>query len=168
MKRLMILAMSTLIGATTGCKITSPPMEDRGRTNAWLMQSIRDTSVDRAVIEQHTLFPYHFISNGAMLNELGKRDLEVLAAHYGEHSGRLNIRQGNIAADLYEARVATVVDALAVEGVERESITIADALPGGDGMASEHVVTILEDETAPASLSPSGSTTGGGQTGASR
>ena len=169
MKRLIILAIAIPLLTSIGCRVASSPLEDRSQMNTWLVHSISETAIEQAVIAQHTLFPYHFVSDRAILNELGKHDLQVLAAHYKKYAGTLNIRQGNILVDLYEARVATVVAALATEGVERESITITNTHPGGDGMASERLVTIiLGDETAPSSPPASGAPAAAGQTGASQ
>lgn len=141
MKHLMKFAMSVLIAAAAGC---NPQADDRRQQNIWLRKSISDTAINQAILAQYTLFPYHFISNSPKLNELGRHDLDVLASHFSQHLGDLNVRQGDVATALYEARVATVIDALADAGVERDRITVVDALPGGDAMTSERVLSILD------------------------
>ena len=136
----MNFAMSILIAAVAGCH---PQVEDRRQQNIWLRKSTSDTAINQAIIAQYTLFPYHFISNSPMLNELGRHDLDVLASHFSQYPGDLNVRQGDVATALYEARVATVIDALSDAGVERDRITVVDALPGGEAMTSERVLSIL-------------------------
>lgn len=141
MKHLTKLTLSILIVAAAGC---NPHPEDRRQQNIWLRKSISDTAINQAIIAQYSLFPYHFVSNSPMLNELGRHDLDVLASHFSQHLGDLNVRQGDVATALYEARVDTVIDALADAGVERDRITVVDALPGGEAITSERVLSILD------------------------
>ncbi len=144
MRQAKILAASAAVMVMTACETAEPRYEQRASLNAWLADSIHNAAMENAIIAQHTLFRYQFVRNAAVLNELGKRDLDILAAHFKEHPGRLNIRRGNVAADLYEARVKRVVEVLTKAGVDTDAIRISDALPGGDGMPSERVLTILE------------------------
>ena len=69
----------------------------------------------------------------------------MLAGHLLEHTGPLNIRKGGVSAQLYEARVNHVLDQLKAAGIEAEQITISDGMPGGSGMPSVRVVTILKE-----------------------
>ncbi len=120
--------------------------ENRGLVNKQLVNSYNDIAIQNAIVSQHTLFPYHFVTNGAQLNELGQRDLAALNAHYVENAGHLNIRRHNVPADLYEARVNFVRDRLQEAGIDMERMTISDDMPGGSGMPSESVLVILEKE----------------------
>jgi len=143
------------VGLLAGCEggwIEEERVElDRmSRADVALVQAHYDVGIRRAVIEQHTLYPYHFVANAAQLNDLGRHDLAVLAEHYQEHPGPLNVRRGETPEGLYDARVAAVRNALADAGVHAK-IDPADALPGGRGMASEKVIQILEDESKKAS-----------------
>lgn len=146
MKRLMILSAIVLLALSAACRTLNPPLEERRAVNAWMVSSLSDTAINRAIIVQHTLYPYHFDLDGETLNELGKHDLRVLAAHYEEHPGQLNVPRGDTTEALYTARIATVIKTLADAGVEKDRITLADALPGGDGMVSERLLNILEYE----------------------
>jgi len=142
MKQVILVMLIALTGLAASCETT-----DRGvkkDVNTQLVNWYNDAAINGAIVAQHTLYPYHFVANGAALNELGERDVDVLAAHYKEHPGNLSVRQGDVAAALYEARVNTVVERMVQAGVEKERISISDALPGGDGMISEHVLTVLE------------------------
>lgn len=155
MKPWMRLAVGMLVVLITGCTVTGPALEERtalearaaalearAALNAWLVNTFEDAAIDNAIIVQYTLFPYHFVNNAAALNELGRHDLDVLAAHYKGHPGPLNVRQGGVPAELYEARVREVTWQLVMAGVDRDRITVADGLPGGDGMESERVLMI--------------------------
>lgn len=146
MKRSMISPVIVLTTLTAACSTLNPPLEERRAVNAWMVSSLSDTAINRAIIVQHTLYPYHFNLDGETLNDLGKHDLGILAAHYKEHPGQLNLSRGDTAEALYTARIATVIKTLADTGVEKDRITLADALPGGDGMVSERMLNILEYE----------------------
>ena len=58
-------------------------------------------------------------------------------------TGQLSIRRGDASEELYARRVTAIVEFVGNEGLDRESIRINDALPGGDGMESERVLSIL-------------------------
>jgi hypothetical protein len=92
----------------TGCEQPVEQGPDKHLINSRLINSYNDTQIENAIISQHTLYPYHFVQNGAELNELGQRDLAVLAGHFMKYPGRLNIRRQNIPVQLYEARVNLV------------------------------------------------------------
>ena len=63
-----------------------------------LVNTLNNIGVENAIITQHTLYPYHFGVDAGELNELGQRDLMVLARHFKDHPGILNIRRGETAA----------------------------------------------------------------------
>jgi hypothetical protein len=142
------ITIGTLLVAMVGCD-TSPNVRDRSSVNAWLMSTVRNSAIENAIIAQHTLYPYHFVANSDMLNNLGESDLGVLATHYRLHPGKLNIRRGETPEDLYKARVKLVVEKLAEEGVDTDRVTVEDALPGGDGISSERALLILSSPGEP-------------------
>lgn len=164
MKYATLLTGSALVAVMTGC-ITYPSSEERRVQNTWLVNTLSDSAMDNAIIAQQALFPYHFVANAATLNDLGKRDLAVLAAHYGEYPGELSIRRGSTGSELYEARVQAIVESLAQAGVETDRIAISDGLPGGEGMPSEEVLKILGQRGAQSSLGSSMRTGGVQMTG---
>ncbi|MHC4073071.1 MAG: hypothetical protein ACYTGS_13725, partial [Planctomycetota bacterium] len=120
--------------------------ENRSLVNRSLVNSYNDIAIQNAIVSQHTLFPYHFVTNGAELNELGQRDLAALNTHFVENAGHLNIRRHNTPAALYEARVNFVRDRLQEAGIDMKRMTISDDMPGGSGMPSESALQILEKE----------------------
>ena len=134
----------------TGCNETVVEHPDKPLINSQLIKTYNDIALENAIISQHTLYPYHFVQNGAELNELGKRDLMVLVNHFVKNAGHLNIRKIDISADLYEARVESVQEILQKAGLDMDRINISDDMPGGAGLASESILVILarEDEQA--------------------
>lgn len=160
MRILIAIAIGGLIAAATGCqnKESYVPVstEQRSASNAWTVNDLFEQQTHGAIVRQHTVYPYHFISQSADLNDLGQRDLEVLAKHFKENPGNLNVRRGRTSDDLYDARVATVLAALAEAGVDNESMRVADNMAGGDGMDSREVLLILyapDDQDSAASNS---------------
>ncbi len=124
-----------------GCGLIRQPPDDRV-PNVLMVNTYSDIAIDNAILAQHTLYPYHFVSDAAVLNELGKRDLGVLAAHYKDYPGTLNVSRSDVPQPLYAARLAEVRKALMEAGVKEQRMTITDGLAGGDGMKSEQVVKI--------------------------
>ena len=140
------ISAATLAGCEGGWIEEERVELDRmSKVDVELVRTYYDTGVRRALIAQHTLYPYHFVDNAAQLNDLGLRDLTVLAEHYQENPGPLNVRRGKTPDALYDARVAAVRAALADAGVHAK-IDVGDALPGGQDMPSEKVIRILQDE----------------------
>ena len=155
MRQTIILTAGLLAGVTAACDIASRPFEQRETASAWATNPIDDVGINNAIIAQRALYRYHFTPGAATLNALGRRDLAVLAAHYRRHPGELSVRRGESPIGLYKARVEAVVEALAEAGVPAESITITDALPGGDGMLSELVLSIFRDREEKSDGAPS-------------
>ena len=135
----------TLVVAS-GCSHKPAPGGETAWTRGGEVAYYRAEAVDNAVIREHTIYPYQFVEGRAELNELGRRDVNVLAEHYGGQGGTLNVRRGDAAQELYMGRCKAVMEALAVAGVDQKRILLADGLPGGDGMSSRQVLIILESE----------------------
>jgi len=152
MKLSTITTISLFCILMVGCQESVQRNSTRQLINTELVNSLSDIQMQNAIITQHTLFPYHFVKNGAELNELGQRDLAILAGHFMEHPGQLNIRRNNnIPGLLYEARVNLVLGRLKETSVNTERIRISEGMPGGSGMLSEKVLIILEKQyTVPA------------------
>jgi hypothetical protein len=122
--------------STTTC--ARPEREFHTAETKWL----NDTAIQNAIVAQHTLYPYHFVTYSACLNELGEHDLGVLVDHYKNHPGPLNLRRGDAPAELHEARLNFITDRLAKAGIEIGAIE--DGHPGGEGLYSEFILMILE------------------------
>ena len=129
-----------------GCSHKPAATEESAWAPGAAMAFYRAEAADNAVIREHTIYPYQFVEGRAELNELGRRDVNVLAEHYGAAGGTLNVRRGDAASQLYAARCGAVMEALASAGVDQRRMTLADDFPGGDGMSSRQVVIILESK----------------------
>jgi len=152
------VVVTLLIGVLlAGCEESTTKGPDERVVNTRLMNSYNDTAIQNAIVSQHTLFAYHFVQDGPELNELGERDLAVLARHFIRNGGYLNIRRHDIPAELYQARVNAVQERLREAGIEMERVRVSDGMPGGSGIASERVLVILEAKgvSAPAATSTS-------------
>lgn len=144
-----------------GCNENQAGNPTEKNLDAELVNTLNNIGVENAIIAQHTLYPYHFVADGAGLNDLGQRDLMVLARHFKEHPGILNVRRGEEGSELYEARVASVLVRLKEAGVEAGRTRVADGMPGGPGMPSERVVTVFDKKSESSTTSTrSGSTSG--------
>jgi hypothetical protein len=117
---------------------------DEGKMNAGLITAYNDTAMENAIIAQHTLYPYHFVNNGTQLNELGRRDLSILAKHFKDNPGELNVSRDDVSDVLYQERVTCVTKQLKQDGVDLSKLTISDGMPGGSRMAANDVLQIKE------------------------
>jgi hypothetical protein len=147
-----------------GCQAQKPPPPDHDfksnkpvregdrELNSSMVQDYYLRQINAGIIREQSLYPYHFIVNGAGLNALGRRDLYVLTEHYLVNPGKLNIRHGEESKEIYDARVKMVVDAMTSAGVRMDRVKVSDGLPGGDGVSSERVVLILEKFQEPGAL----------------
>lgn len=164
MKFPLLLLSSLTCAALLGCQGTLANTEGDAPSTPWVGDAVRRAAVERAIVVQHTLYAYHFVDGAAELNALGAKDLAVLAEHFRQHGGQLNLRRANAPAQLFDARVAAITKALTQAGVTAGRVTVADGLPGGDGMLSERVIAILAKPSVP--LGGFGSTTTGNSVGA--
>jgi hypothetical protein len=137
------VALCLIGGLLSGCGEDTRTAADK-RADTELVRTLNNIGVENAILTQHTLYPYHFIADSEKLNELGQRDFAVLARHFGEHPGILNVRQGDgIPPALYQARLVYVTSQLKEAGVAPGRVSISDGMPGGPGLRAEKVVTIL-------------------------
>ncbi|MBI4558835.1 MAG: hypothetical protein HY706_14730, partial [Candidatus Hydrogenedentes bacterium] len=77
----------------TGCTMW-PRLEQERLGNVSMVNMLFQESAENAVITERTIRPWHFISDTAVLNEVGEHDLEVLADHFKNHGGNLHMPQG--------------------------------------------------------------------------
>jgi hypothetical protein len=152
--RIVLLTMCGL-AVLAGCARNGgvARVDDQQRpVNRWIVETLDDESVANAVVRQHTIFPYHFYDSAPDLNELGERDVRILARHFARYPGELNIRRGGEGAEIYNSRVQRVTAMLTRLGVPQGSITTGDKLPGGDGIVAERALIILKRSNEPAQL----------------
>ena len=122
------------------------PTVDTSGVNRKIVDTYSDLAIQNAIISQHTLYPYHFVNNSAQLNGLGERDLSVLVQHFQDNPGRINVQQGSVDSVLYQSRAQTVYEKLLAGGIPDEKVRIATGMPGGEGIASNAVIEILEKD----------------------
>lgn len=161
MKRIIMITTFLFCMLTFGCQEDVQKKSNNRLINSQIMKSYNDIAIQNAIVSQHTLFPYHFVTNGTELNDLGQRDLAALASHFIKYPGQLNIRQHSTAIDLYEARINMVRKRLIEAGIDKERISISDDMPGGSGIASERLLVILEKKPKGVSSSSSSSISSG-------
>jgi hypothetical protein len=161
MKLSMIIMTVLFCILTIGCQDNMDEGPNKHLINSQLVNSYNDIAMQNAIVTQHTLFPYHFVTNGAELNELGRRDLAALTSHFMNHAGHMNVRRQNTPADVYEARVNLVHARLQEAGIDMERMSISDDMPGGAGVSSERMLVILERPSQGVTTATSGSISSG-------
>ena len=144
MRLLGTVVICLVCALLTGCQESLSEGGSCRNLDSELVSTLNNISVENAIVAQHTLYPYHFAPDGEILNELGRGDFSVLARHFAQHTGSLNIRRGKTPAELYEARVSFVIESLKEAGIKMSRVRISDGMPGGSGMPTERVVTILQ------------------------
>jgi hypothetical protein len=154
-------AAAALFAGLAGCagdKKDEKPVEspfvtaDQNREfDAAIVRANQNDIEASGIIRQHTIYPYHFVPDSATLNELGQRDVAVLAHHYaslpadpGVPPPTMSVRRGDASPGLYDARVRAVTAELARGGVANDHVRIADAAPGGDGMIPGKVKIVIQ------------------------
>ncbi len=148
-----VVAICLVGGLLSGCEEDQRTAADQ-RFDREMVRTLNNIGVENAIITQHTLYPYHFAVDGEKLNDLGQRDFAVLARHFTQHPGLLNVRQGEgISPELYKARVAHVTGRLKDAGIDPARVSISDGVPGGPGLPAERVVTILRKTDDPSTKS---------------
>ena len=147
MRFIALIHCCILYPGLLGCASHEQEHDVRSSLDVALVNMYMIESVDQAVVRQHTVYPHHFHQRSAELNELGRRDVNVLARSYRHNAGRINIRQGKASDQLYAARVAAVLEALAERGVSSGQTVFSDDLPGGDGLSSDDVILIYQGDS---------------------
>ena len=145
MKTLAILTSCLFVLCACGCEGPVSGPERYRHMNTNIVGTYNDIALENAIIAQHTLYGYHFIDGSAELNQLGNRDLTVLANHSKRSPTELCIQRGT-SDELYQERVNSVLDFLRKNSVDTNAITISSRLPGGDGVSAYRAIAILESD----------------------
>lgn len=144
MKVKFLVLYGLCLSLMTGCQEQSQLSSSNQTVDRTLINTLNQIQVENAIVAQHCLFPYHFVTERESLNELGQRELEVLIRHLGQRGGTLTVRRGQTPVELYESRLNYVVQYLKDAGVQMHLVKIGDGTIGGKGMASEQVIEILK------------------------
>jgi hypothetical protein len=132
-----------LMAMTAGCHTAQPI----GQTATYSEDMVRlwyTESIEAAIVREGTLYSHHFVTDRPELNELGLRDLRVLARHLNSVGGEIRVSSGGAAEELYQARQDHVRQALADMGVNTSRLVVSDGIPGGDGIESDRAMSIVE------------------------
>jgi hypothetical protein len=159
-------SVAALVVIAAGCAHKRPAQKTQAArarqaevTDMQIVDAVRNSGVKAAIISQHSIFPYHFVRDGETLNDLGKRDLAVLAAHLRAHPGELNMPRGATNADRYADRKMRVMEALSAQGVNANQVHIVDTFAsGGESAPSEDVVRELRNLRGPQTPTQSSAT----------
>lgn len=143
------IAASSILFSVLLCGCDPPPPNATPRViDAWTVGATNDAAIRNAIIRQSTLYPYQFEHNSAELNNLGARDVTVLATHFRSYPGKLSIRRGRESEELYDKRVKKVAACLSRAGVPAGKVAIKDAVAKGEGMPSALMILILEADAS--------------------
>ena len=144
---IVVCLFSIIIGVGCQKEQVDTNTLDTSQVNRKVVDTYFDLAIQNAIVAQHTLYPYHFVNNGAQLNDLGQRDLSVLIEHFQDNPGQLTLQQGGTESLLYQSRAQTVYETMLAGGIPDGKIRITDGMPGGEGMASNSIIEILETES---------------------
>ena len=146
------LAVTVLLAAATACTPKPPAEVDRVRIDNHLLEPADrqfatqpfEDQARAAVLRQHTIFDYQFVSGSASLTTLGSRDLGYLAEAMRLEGGTIAVRRGHADERLYAARLDSVRRALALRGIGQDRVALVDGLAGGRGVESGEALIIRE------------------------
>lgn len=147
----VLLSAACVAIVLTGCAVDPQqralrdPMQGQ-LAMAQMYHNYFDEAAANAVIRQATVFPHHFEPRTSQLNELGRRELAILATYLRTFPGELRMPRGSADDALYAARSNAVLAFLREREVNADAVKIVDGHPDGDGMASERVVQALAAE----------------------
>lgn len=149
MLRMTLLPVAMIAAAIAGCQSSNDPLPmplyDDTELDSGMVQRYFTEQIDSGIVRQRTIYSHHFVDQTAHLNELGRRDISVLARHYRQYGGSLHVRQGPTSNELYAVRLESIRAALAASGVSKDQVVIDDGLPGGDGLSAEAASRALEN-----------------------
>lgn len=143
----LVLPVLALIAATlSGCAQSEYALDphmasayrDQREFDVFAIESVQEAAMKNAILEQHALFPYHFVPGSATLTEVGQRDLSFLTDNYKTNPGPLALIKGDTPDELYSLRKNAVATALQQAGLA--SIAITDGPVGGRGMTGQAAV----------------------------
>ena len=129
------------------CGLTPTTGDDeamRGVGDMWAGEWVSRAATRQALLSQSAVYPYHFVTNSAELNVLGRTELRVLAEHMRAAPGTLYLPRGGQSEALYDDRVATIRAHLVDHGVTAD-IPIIDGPSPMRGASGSRNVEILTE-----------------------
>lgn len=121
------------------------PEADRAEINKDIVETSYNAQINNGIRRDRTIYPYHFISNEADLNDLGRDQIDALTSDIVKRPIRVNVPRFENDEELHEARVAVVRNRLVENGITEDRINIHDELSGGPGQVTAVFVGSLND-----------------------
>jgi hypothetical protein len=111
--------------------------------NRLLVRMALAENVYNGIAAEGAVYPHDFYSNGAGLNDLGRRRVDVLSAacREGGENPHLIILRGDASEELYDRRIDAVRKRLAETALEGETTEVAKAdHVAGAGVSSDRAI----------------------------
>ena len=136
---------AALVGlAVVGCrndrkgKVVAEPAPDERTLNTMMVRAALEQDTRNAVAAERIIYSYHFHPATASLNELGERQVQVLAETLRDQpEARVSVVQGEAGDELYKRRLETVRARFAEAGADANRLHVGPGVPGGPGVSSE-------------------------------
>jgi hypothetical protein len=143
-KTMIATTAAAALLAVAGCQhkaadASADRTPDERTLNTLMVKTAYDQNERNAIIAERTIYDHHFRPASAELNDLGLRQVRILADAYHDQAVRVSVARADASDDLYRRRLDAVRTAFADRGVDRSSLTLNDGQPGGSGIASEKV-----------------------------
>jgi hypothetical protein len=141
MKPHLILAAAVLAAGCQQPQQTTQvdPIQQEAEHDENATRSAFDQDVHNAIVLQRVVYEHHFNPSTASLNDLGMRQIKVLAEAYHADPVRISVLRGDASNELYEKRVQAVREQLVHNGVDVAKVALGDDMPGGPGIPSEYI-----------------------------
>ncbi|MCE5228585.1 hypothetical protein LLG95_03185 [bacterium] len=141
----------------SGCKEWSKPTVADDQRDRRVVVSLIDEQAAQAIQRQRAIYPFYFITGTAELNDLGRRDLIVLADIQRQSPGVVHVYRDREAPGLHAARLRAIREFFENEGVPVGRVRFDEGWPGGDGEGAEAVVhTLMKPEMEPVTVGIAG------------
>jgi hypothetical protein len=141
MRSVLTLAFAV---AAFGCASDDTIVFDESAMDRATIESLLVQATDNGIVRQNTVYPYHFLAGTDELTPLGHRCVETLANHYRHRGGSVQVVRNGTSEDLYQARVAAILNVMSVVGVASQ-VKVTEDMPGGDGLTSDHILTVEQE-----------------------
>ncbi|HWP41043.1 MAG TPA: hypothetical protein VNL70_08955 [Tepidisphaeraceae bacterium] len=150
MKWIKASARTTAIGAAlvglavVGCskdrkdRQVAEMVPDERTLNTMMVRAALEQDARNAVAAERIIYSHHFHPATASLNELGERQVQVLAeALRDQPEARVSVVQGEAGPELYKRRLEAVRARFAEAGADTGRLHVGPGVPGGPGISSE-------------------------------
>lgn len=146
-----VSAASIVASLLIGCGGPSKKQEklarvDDSEQNQRIIESSFTHQISAGTRMDRTIYPYHFTVGEAELNRLGEEQVDQLTEGGATRSFSVNIPQGNVPAELHQARVKAVRARLVANGIGDDKIAVVDQRPGASGVATSVMMSFMGEK----------------------